>query len=89
VQEIALTIRHEVGLHARPAALFVKTANRCKSRITVEKDGQEVNAKSILSVLTLGVGQGAVVTIRAEGEDEMEAIEALRELVMSNFGEEE
>ncbi len=89
VPEITLTIRHEVGLHARPAALFVKTANRFKSQIMVEKDGQEVNAKSILSVLTLGVGQGAVVTIRTEGEDEVEAIEALRELVVSNFGEEE
>lgn len=87
--EITLTIHHEVGLHARPAALFVKTANRFKSQIMLEKDGQEVNAKSILSVLTLGVGQGAVVTIRTEGEDEVEAIEALRELVASNFGEEE
>lgn len=87
--EITLTIRHEVGLHARPAAIFVKAANRFKSQIMVEKDGQEVNAKSILSVLTLGVGQGSVVTIRAEGEDEVEAIEALRELVVSNFGEEE
>lgn len=89
MQEITLTIRHEVGLHARPAALFVKTANRFTSQIEVEKDEQEVNAKSILSVLTLGAGQGAVVTIRAEGEDEVEAIEALRELVVSNFGEEE
>jgi len=88
VQEITLTIRHEVGLHARPAALFVKTANRFTSQIVVEKDKQEVNAKSILSVLTLGAGQGAVVTVRAEGEDEVEAIEALRELVVSNFGEE-
>ena len=89
MQEITLTIRHEVGLHARPAALFVKTANRFTSQIVVEKDEQEVNAKSILSVLTLGAGQGAVVTVRAEGEDEVEAIEALRELVVSNFGEEE
>ena len=89
MQEITLTIRHEVGLHARPAALFVKTANRFTSQIVVEKDEQEVNAKSILSVLTLGAGQGAVVTIRAEGEDEVKAIEALRELVVSNFGEEE
>lgn len=89
VQKITLTIRHEVGLHARPAALFVKTANRFTSQIVVEKDEQEVNAKSILSVLTLGAGQGAVVTVRAEGEDEVEAIEALRELVASNFGEEE
>lgn len=88
MQEITLTIRHEVGLHARPAALFVKTANRFTSQIVVEKDKQEVNAKSILSVLTLGAGQGAVVTVRAEGEDEVEAIEALRELVVSNFGEE-
>lgn len=88
MQEITLTISHEVGLHARPAALFVKTAYGFKSQIMVEKDGQEVNAKSILSVLTLGAGQGAVVTVRAEGEDEVEAIKALRELVVSNFEEE-
>ena len=88
MQEVTLTIHNKVGLHARPAALFVQTANRYKSNIVVIKDEQMANAKSILSVLALGVEQGAVVSIKAEGEDEVEAIEALKELVESNFGEE-
>ena len=81
MQEVTLTIRNKVGLHARPAALLVQTAGRFKSEVSAVKDGREVNAKSILSVLTLGAEQGAVVTIRAEGEDEVEAVEALKELV--------
>jgi phosphocarrier protein HPr len=89
MQEVTLIIRNKVGLHARPAALFVRTAGRFKSNVVAIKDKREVNAKSILSVLTLGADQGAVVTVRAEGEDEVEAVEALRELVESNFGEEE
>jgi len=89
MQEVILIIRNKVGLHARPAALFVQTASKFKSKVSTVKDGREVNAKSILSVLTLGAEQGAVVTIRAEGEDEVEAVEALRELVENNFGEEE
>ena len=89
MQEVTLTIRNKVGLHARPAALFVRTAGKFKSKVSAVKDGREVNAKSILSVLTLGAEQGAVVTIRAEGEDEVEAVEALQELVENNFGEEE
>jgi phosphocarrier protein HPr len=87
VKEVTLTIRHEVGLHARPAALFVQTASKFKSSILVTKDEQTTNAKSILSILTLGADHGAVVTIRAEGEDEVEAVEALGKLVESNFGE--
>ncbi len=89
MQEVTLTIRNKVGLHARPAALFVQTASKYKSNVLAIKDGREVNAKSILSVLTLGAEQGAVVTVRAEGEDEVEAVEALKELVENDFGEEE
>jgi len=89
MQEITLVIRNKVGLHARPAALFVQTANRFKSKVVAIKDGREANAKSILSILTLGAEQGAVVTVRAEGEDEVEAVQALKELVENNFGEEE
>ena len=86
--EITLTVRHEVGLHARPAALFVQTAKQFKSEITVTHGERTANAKSILSVLTLGANQGAVITIRAEGEDADEALAALESLVESNFGEE-
>jgi len=85
--EIILTIQHAAGLHARPAALFVQTANKYKSIIKVQHGEREANAKSIMGILTLGASQGAVVTVRAEGEDAAQALDGLRELVASNFGE--
>lgn len=85
--EVTLTVHHEVGLHARPAALFVKTARQFSSAIKVTHGEREANAKSILSVLTLGVDQGAVITLHAEGEDADQALEALTDLVNGNFGE--
>jgi phosphocarrier protein HPr len=87
MRETTLVVEHEVGLHARPAALFVQTAKKFKSDILVRKDEREVNAKSILSILTLGANQGAVITIKANGEDEEAALKALQELVENNFGE--
>jgi phosphocarrier protein HPr len=87
MQEITLVVENKVGLHARPAALFVQTAKKFKSDILVRKDEREVNAKSILSILTLGANQGAVITIKANGEDEEAALKALQGLVENNFGE--
>ena len=87
MHEITLVVEHKAGLHARPAALFVQTAKKFKSAILVCKDEREVNAKSILSILTLGANQGAVITIKATGEDEGAAVQALQELVGNNFGE--
>jgi phosphocarrier protein HPr len=87
MQEITMTVQHKVGLHARPAALFVQTAKKFTSDILVTKDEREANAKSILSILTLGANKGAVITVRATGEDEAMAVEALQALVESNFGE--
>jgi phosphocarrier protein HPr len=87
MQEITMVVHHKVGLHARPAALFVQTAKKYKSDIVVSKDEREANAKSILSILTLGANQGAVITIKATGEDEEQALQALQDLVDSNFGE--
>ena len=84
--EITLTVHHEVGLHARPAALFVRTAKQFSSTIKVTHGEREANAKSILSVLTLGVDQGAVITLHAEGEDADQSLEALEALVEDNFG---
>ena len=88
MQEVTLTIRNKAGLHARPAALFVQAANRFKSKVVAAREGREVNAKSILSVLSLGADQGAVVMVSTEGEDETQAIEAICLLVENNFGEE-
>ena len=84
--EITVTIEHEVGLHARPAALFIETAKQFQSDIRVTHGEREANAKSIISMLTLGADRGAVITVRAEGEDAEEALAALERLVAGNFG---
>jgi len=87
MSETTLTIRHPVGLHARPASLFVQTAKKFQSEIKVTCNGREANGKSILSVLTLGANQGAALTIRAEGPDADQALAALTTLIEDNFGE--
>jgi phosphocarrier protein HPr len=87
MQEIEVTIRHKAGLHARPAALFVQTASKFKSELRVIKNERQADAKSILSVLTLGAGQGAVVKLMANGEDEDQAIQTLLKLIAGNFGD--
>ncbi len=87
--EISLQIRNKVGLHARPAALFVQEAKKYKAQITLTRGNKGVNAKSILHVLSLGVGQGATVTLRAEGEDAEQALAGLSALNATNFGEAE
>ncbi len=75
--EREVTVVPEAGLHARPAALFVKEAKSYDSDIVVVKDGKEANAKSSLKLMTLGAKHGDKVVIRAEGEDEEAAAEAL------------
>ena len=85
--EITLTIRNAVGLHARPAALFVQEASKYKAEIRVRKGDLVANAKSILSILTLGADQGSVVVVSAEGEDAVRALAALQTLVDTDFGE--
>ena len=90
MNSIQITVNHPVGLHARPAARFVQTSSAYKSKITVSnvtKESAPVDAKSILMVLTLGVHQGYEIEIQADGEDEDEAITALKALVEDNFGE--
>jgi len=77
--QVSYTIKNEEGLHARPASDFCKTANSFESKITVIKDGEEYEAKSILMVLCVGAVQGDTIEIRAEGEDEQEAVKALIE----------
>jgi phosphocarrier protein HPr len=87
--EIQLLIKNSVGLHARPASLFVQTASKFKSDIRVKMDGNSVNAKSILHVLTLGAQKGSTITVVAEGEDAEQALAALSDLCARNFGEQE
>jgi phosphotransferase system HPr (HPr) family protein len=90
MQSIVLTVNHPVGLHARPAAQFVQTASKFEAEITVAnktKESDPVSAKSILSVLTLGVHQGYEIEITADGSDEDDALKVLEQLVADNFGE--
>ena len=83
-----VTILNKYGLHARPAAEFVKLANRFASEVWVKKDEIEVSGKSIMGVMMLAAECGSVVRIRARGEDSGEAVQALSDLVTSRFGEE-
>lgn len=76
------------GLHARPAALFVKTSNRFSADIWVEKDGERVNGKSIMGLMMLAAGKGSVLQLIAEGEDASELVTAIEQLLLSHFGEE-
>ena len=82
-----LTILNRFGIHARPAALFVKTAGRFTSDILVEKDGSIVSAKSIMGLLTLEGSRGAVLKITAAGPDAEAALDALEDLVKQKFFE--
>ena len=91
MQTIRITVTHSVGLHARPAAQFVQAASKYESEVTVAnitRESAAVNAKSILLVLTLGVQQGHEIEIIADGADERELIQDLKDLVENNFGEE-
>ncbi|CAF0698951.1 HPr family phosphocarrier protein [Candidatus Methylacidithermus pantelleriae] len=83
-----MVIQNRLGLHARPAALFVKTATRYGSEIRVEKDGEEVNGKSIMGLMLLAAGYGSRIKVTAVGPDAREAIEALEKLVTSKFQDE-
>ena len=85
--EQSVVVTNPTGLHARPAALFVQTASKFKSDITVRCGSREANAKSVLNVLTLGAGTGSEIVISANGEDEQEAVAALVAMVQSNMGE--
>ena len=80
-------VNNQVGLHARPATFFIQKANEYKSSIWVEKDERRVNAKSLLGVLSLGIVKGTAITLIADGTDEKDAVEALAELISSNFSE--
>ncbi|WP_182187457.1 HPr family phosphocarrier protein [Pectinatus frisingensis] len=86
--EKTLTIENKTGLHARPASMFVQTANKFKSKIKLTAKGKTIDAKSILMIMSLGLQQGTDVTISAEGEDDQAAITALSDLIKSKFGEE-
>jgi phosphocarrier protein HPr len=87
VIEKQLEVVNPLGLHARAAARFVRSASRFRSKITLTKDGTTIDGKSILGILFLAASAGSQITIAASGDDEEEAIEALSNLVAGGFGE--
>jgi phosphocarrier protein HPr len=88
VTRLDVTISNRLGLHARAAARFVHVASRFRCRITVTRDGQTMDGKSILGILLLAASQGVRLELAADGEDEASALDALATLVNQGFGEE-
>ena len=85
--EHTVTIKNRTGLHTRPAATLVKTAARFKAEFYIQKDGVEINGKSIIGVMTLAAEQGAMLRLRFDGPDENEAAAAILALFESGFDE--
>jgi phosphocarrier protein HPr len=83
-----VTVINKLGVHARPAALFVKIANKFASNIIVEKDGEQVNGKSIMGLMMLAAGQGSKLILIAEGPDAETAVRELEALFQRKFDEE-
>jgi phosphocarrier protein len=82
------TIVNKLGLHARASALFVKTASRFVSDVKLVKEGIEVNGKSIMGIMMLAASKGVTVRLAVDGSDEVEAMQAIGELIVNGFGEE-
>ena len=83
-----IVITNRLGMHARPAAMFVRIASRYRSEVWVSKEGEEVNGKSIMGLMMLAAGKGSTLHLRCEGPDADRAAEELEELIKSNFNEE-
>jgi phosphocarrier protein HPr len=83
-----LVVGNKLGLHARPAAMFVRVANRFASDIQVEKDGEEINGKSIMGLMLLAAGCGSRLKVKVSGSDAADMIKALEELIARKFDEE-
>lgn len=82
-----LVVANKLGIHARPASMFVRTANRFQSDIFVEKDGEKVNGKSIMGLLMLAAGPGSKLTVHAEGHDAPQALHEIESLLRRKFDE--
>jgi len=82
-----LRVGNDLGMHARPAAILAKAAQKFSCKIVLESDGQEVDAKSILDILTLSLGKGKRVVVKAEGPDAEKALDHLAHLFEDRFGE--
>jgi phosphocarrier protein HPr len=86
--ERKVTVTNRAGIHARPAAMIVQTASRFQSKVILGKENEEINAKSIMGIITLGAGYDTELTMKVEGSDEQEAANALASLFENRFQEE-
>jgi phosphocarrier protein len=84
---VDVVIDNRNGLHARPAAMFVKISSRYRAEVWVEKDGERVNGKSIMGLMMLAAGKGSKLTVLAEGSDAEKAVSEIKSLVETRFGE--
>ncbi|OGR76388.1 MAG: phosphocarrier protein HPr [Elusimicrobia bacterium GWC2_64_44] len=87
MKKIDITITNELGIHARPAGMIANTSSRFASDIKLVKDGMEVNAKSIMGIMTLAAGKGSIIEVTAKGKDEGEAVTAIADLFARKFDE--
>ena len=85
--EKEITVINRLGLHARPAAMFVRIASRYRSEIWVEKEGEQINGKSIMGLMMLAAGQGSKLLIRCEGPDADRAMQEIEDLINKRFNE--
>ncbi|NBC85347.1 MAG: HPr family phosphocarrier protein [Bacteroidetes bacterium] len=86
--ERELTVRNKAGIHTRPASMIVRTASKYESEVFLRRDRYEINAKSVIGVMTLAAEKGATLTLVVEGDDEDDAADALEDLFENGFGEE-
>ena len=86
--EKEVTIVNRLGMHARPAAMFVRTASRFRCEVWVEKEGEQINGKSIMGLMMLAAGQGSKLMIRCDGPDADDALAELEQLIANKFSEE-
>jgi phosphocarrier protein HPr len=85
--EKEITIINRLGLHARPAAMFVRIASRYRSEIWVEKEGEQINGKSIMGLMMLAAGQGSKLLVRCDGPDADKAMQEIEDLINRRFNE--
>jgi len=87
MKELKITLKNETGLHARPASALVKAAQKYDSEVKILKDGDLYNAKSMMSILSMGASKGTVLTFQIEGSDEEKALIDIKDMINTNFGE--
>ncbi len=85
--EKKLTIKNELGIHARSAAMIVRAVEHCESSVILERDGMQVDAKSLLDILTLACPQYSTIVVRANGDDAQDVVDRISKLVEDKFGE--